>query len=106
MKKDSKMHDRKRKMRMKSLQELKDEMSEEMSEDFMPYKDSMKKVTVSSTDEEGLEEGLDKAQEILKKRKSMSDEEMDSDEDDEDMDYEKDKKYMNGGYKKKTKMDY
>ena len=79
MKKDSKNGDLKRMMRMKSLQELKEEMMDEMGEDFAPHMEGMKKVTVASDDDEGLEEGLDKAKEILKKRKGMKKDDCDMD---------------------------
>ena len=74
MQKDSKNDDLKRMMRMKTLQELKEEMLDEIGESYEPHMEKMKKVTVASDSQEGLDEGLNKAQEILKKRKeSMED---------------------------------
>lgn len=49
------------------LKGLSDQMREMMGEGYEGMKD-MKKVTVASPTEEGLEEGLDKAKEILKKK--------------------------------------
>lgn len=61
----------KKKAKLGVLKDLKKEM---MSDMHGGLKDKMKeKVTVASDSAEGLEEGLDKAQEILKMRKKMKD---------------------------------
>jgi len=58
----------KKDVRKKMLKELKSAMKEDM---YGPMKDGLQKVTVASDSEEGLEEGLSKAQQILEKRKEM-----------------------------------
>lgn len=58
----------KRKAKMDSLSELSDEMSKMIGDDFSKGMGKMKKVTVASDSEEGLKEGLDKAQDIMKKK--------------------------------------
>ena len=68
MKKDSGLR---KKAKMSSLKNLKKSMLEDMNEGL---DSKMKeKVTVASDSKEGLEKGLDKAQEILKKRKEFKD---------------------------------
>lgn len=49
--------------KMSVLQELRDQMSGLMKDDLQGSK--MKKVEVAASDEEGLEEGLDKAKEMI-----------------------------------------
>lgn len=66
-------HSGKMKARMKMLKMLKDEMLDEMGEGagLAEKLEGMKKVTVASDSEEGLKEGLSKAQQILDKKKMM-----------------------------------
>lgn len=71
------MHDLKSKARLESLMELINEMEEmekdemdELDEDIMPLKKKLKKVTVMAPDEEGLKQGLSKAEKLLKKFKN------------------------------------
>ncbi len=71
-----------KKARMKMLKELKKKSRDEMHEE--PMKEltkGMQKITIASDTREGLEEGLDKAKEILKGRMEMMG--MDEDEEDE-----------------------
>lgn len=75
------MHGKKDRMRakMEALMELMDVMEEAEMEDYesmkdeMPLPDSMKKVTVAAQDEEGLKEGLSKAEELLGQYQDMED---------------------------------
>lgn len=57
----------KRKAKMDALSNLSDEMSKMMGDDYSKGLGKMK-VTVASDSEEGLSKGLDKAQEIMKKK--------------------------------------
>ena len=57
----------KRKAKMSALSNLSDEMSKMIGDDYAKGMGKMK-VTVASDSEEGLKEGLDKAQEIMKKK--------------------------------------
>lgn len=60
---------------MSQLKALRDEMTSQMGDD---YGKTMKKVTVAADTKEGLEKGLSKAQEIMKKKglmEEMTDEE-------------------------------
>lgn len=69
--------------RKKMLKKMKGMLKDDM---YGPMKDKMKgmqKVTVASDSQEGLKEGLNKAQEIMSKRKEMMGED-----------------YMDGGYKR------
>jgi len=60
----------KSKMRNKARKDVLKKLKGVMSDDIhSPMKDSMQKVTVSSDSKKGLEKGLDKAQDILGKRK-------------------------------------
>jgi len=98
----------KMKAKKKMLQELKEMMR---SDSYSPMAEDLQKVTVMSDSEEGLQEGLSKAEEILQKRKAMMedmDEDEDSDEDDEgEMDLsslmkrmsESEEEYFDGGVK-------
>ena len=61
----------KKEARKKMLQELKKMMGDDMHEGMKEKMKDMQKVTVASDSKEGLEEGLSKAQEILKKRKEF-----------------------------------
>jgi hypothetical protein len=64
----------KSKARMKMLKKLKSKARDEMHEE--PMKEltkGMQKITIASDSKEGLEEGLDKAKEILKGRMKMMD---------------------------------
>ncbi len=70
----------------KMLKELKKMMREDH---YGPMEEDMQKVTVMSDSEEGLKEGLSKAEQIMKMKEEMSDD--DSDE------------YGYGGMKKKKK---
>jgi len=77
-------HDMKKSAKMGSLKDLSDEMRKMMGEGY----EGIKKVTVASDSEEGLEEGLDKAKEILKKKlgsEDMMEEESMSESDDEEL---------------------
>lgn len=76
--------DKKMEAKLKLLKDLKKEMLGEMFGDKM---EGLKKVTVASDSEEGLEEGLDKAQEIMKKRMDMMGYESEENEDDEKDEY-------------------
>ena len=78
-----------KKEKMEAKKKMLKELSKMMRDDYYdePMK-GMKKVTVASDTEEGLEKGLSKAEEILKKRKDM--------EEDED-------EFSKGGMKKKQK---
>lgn len=58
-----------RKAMLKELKSMSRDMDYEGMEDKIPA--SMQKVTVASDSKEGLEKGLEKAQEMMKKRKSM-----------------------------------
>jgi|11BtaG_2_1085332.scaffolds.fasta_scaffold00947_10 hypothetical protein len=69
--------------KLSQLKELSKEMSKMMGDS---YGDSMKKVTVAADSEEGLEKGLTKAQELMKKKGLMEDEPMS----DEEKEYEED----------------
>lgn len=80
----------KKEAKMKMLKELKKMMQNDMYEGMG---EGMKKVTVMSDSEKGLEEGLSKAEEILRKRMKMKHEDMEDEEEDED-------EYGCGGYKK------
>lgn len=65
----------KRKAMLSQLKDLRGEMNSMMGDS---YGKNLKKVTVASDSKEGLEEGLSKAQEIMKKKgvmQEMSDEE-------------------------------
>lgn len=72
--------DKKLAAKSKMLKELKKSMMEEMGAPFGEKMKEMKKVTVASDSEEGLEEGLSKAQQILKKKKDFD---LDEDESEE-----------------------
>lgn len=68
----------KMKARMEALMELLDLMEGMEQEEFegmdgMPMPESMKKVTVAAPDEEGLKQGLSKADELLESYKGMED---------------------------------
>jgi hypothetical protein len=90
--------------RMKMLKKLKGKARDEMHEE--PMKEltkGMQKITIASDSREGLEEGLDKAKEILKGRMEMMH--------DDDDDHECDggfacggTKHEDGGLKKKAIM--
>lgn len=60
------MKERKRKAKMDVLEKIREMLKEMDLEDF---KHSMKKVTVAAENDKGLLEGLDKAKEIIKKKK-------------------------------------
>lgn len=61
---------------------MKDKYKSKRMEDMMPDLEDMKKVTVMSDSEEGLKEGLSKAEQIMKMKGG--------------------EKYMDGGYGKET----
>lgn len=61
----------KKKAKLSQLKDLSKEMRKMMGDSFG---DSMQKVTVASDSKEGLEKGLSKAQEIMKKKGLMEDE--------------------------------
>jgi hypothetical protein len=65
---------KKRKAKMDALSNLSNEMSKMMGDDYAKGLGKMK-VTVASDSEKGLKEGLDKAQEIMKKK--LGEKEMD-----------------------------
>ena len=60
------------------------ELSDSLGSDIMDGIKGMKKVTVASDSEEGLKEGLEKAEDILGKSKMEDSEEEDSEEESED----------------------
>jgi rRNA maturation endonuclease Nob1 len=62
-KKPDKLDSKRKKAKMEMLQELKDSMGAMLSDNIQ----SLKKVTVAAPNKEGLEAGLEKAQEIVKK---------------------------------------
>jgi hypothetical protein len=67
------MDDMKSKAKKKILKELSEEMGGIAGDRYSNhFKDKMESVKVSSDSPEGLEAGLSKAQEILKKRKAMT----------------------------------
>ena len=95
------MDEMKKMMKMKMLQDLKEEMLDEMGEGMSDKMEGLKKVTVASPTEEGLKEGLSKAEEILKGRSMMMPKDKKEDKEDSS------DKYNYGGVKKKSKkMDY
>lgn len=59
------MDDSRKEARMAALMGLKEAMREEMGKDIGPHMEDMKKVSVSSPSQQGLEEGLDKAKSLL-----------------------------------------
>jgi hypothetical protein len=61
----------KKEARTKMLKELKKAMRDDIHEPLREGMKGLKKVTVASDSEEGLEEGLSKAQKILKKKEEM-----------------------------------
>ena len=69
--------DKKKEAKMEMLKTLSKEMREMMGEG---YGEKLKKVTVASDSEEGLEEGLDKAKEIMKAKGLLKDDEDSEDE--------------------------
>jgi hypothetical protein len=78
----------KKKAKLSQLKDLSKEMSKMMGDG---YADSMQKVTVASDSKEGLEKGLSKAQELMKKKglmSEMSDEEKEYEEDIDDSEEE------------------
>jgi hypothetical protein len=75
--------DKKMMAKSKMLRELKKAMMEELGAPLGEKMKDMKKVTVASDSEEGLEEGLSKAQQILQKKSEMEDMDEDEHEDDE-----------------------
>jgi hypothetical protein len=79
----------KKKAKLSQLKDLSKEMSKMMGDG---YSDSMQKVTVASDSKEGLEKGLSKAQELMKKKglmsEEMSDEEKEYEEDIDDSEEE------------------
>lgn len=85
----------KKEARKRMLKKMKKEASDDI---YSPMKENMSKVTITSDSKEGLEKGLSKAQEILKKR-----EEMMEDGDDYECGGKKDK-YMDGGIKEQGEM--
>jgi len=78
----------KKKAKLSQLKDLSKEMSKMMGDG---YADSMQKVTVASDSKEGLEKGLSKAQELMKKKglmSEMTDEEKEYEEDIDDSEEE------------------
>ena len=78
----------KKKAKLSQLKDLSKEMSKMMGDG---YADSMQKVTVAADSKEGLEKGLSKAQELMKKKglmEEMSDEEKEYKEDIDDQEEE------------------
>ena len=63
--------DEKRRMQIELLQDLKEMMGEMMGQGMMP--ESIEKVTVAAPDREGLEEGLDKASDMMEEMPEESD---------------------------------
>jgi len=100
----------KKEAKMEMLKQLKKMMHEDMydgMDEEMDKMGKMKKVTVMSDSKEGLEEGLSKAEQILKK-KMMDKEDMDMEDMDMEemmamMDKEEGDEYGCGGMKKKKK---
>jgi len=68
------MEKKRKEAKMKMLKALKELMAKDSGEGFKPHMDGMQKVTVMAKDEKGLEEGLDKAKEIMKKREKYLEE--------------------------------
>lgn len=65
----------KSKAKKDALKKMKEKFKSKRMEEMMPDMENMKKVTVMSDTEEGLEEGLSKAQKIMEmKEKMMGDE--------------------------------
>jgi hypothetical protein len=79
----------------KMLKELKKMMRDDYYE---PMKGDIKKVTVMSDSEEGLKEGLSKAEEIMKMKGLEKDEERE-----EEYEEDESEEYASGGCKKKKK---
>ena len=71
-----------RKAMMSALSGLSDNMAKELN---MPEADEMQKVSVLAEDKEGLQEGLDKAEEVLEDMPEMPEDDMSEDLMDEDM---------------------
>lgn len=98
------MKDMKKDAKMDMLKSLKKMAKEMMYQDMPEEMKGMKKITVMSDDEEGLKEGLSKAEEIMKMREEVEGEEEfeeDEYEDDEMGDYEEVmKKLMKSSAKK------
>lgn len=63
----------KSKAKKEALKKMKDKYKSDRMEKMMPDMEEMKKVTVMSDSEEGLEEGLSKAQQIMKMKEGMKD---------------------------------
>lgn len=81
----------KRKAKLSQLKELSKEMKKMMGDGFAEGMKGMQKVTVASDSKEGLQKGLSKAQEIMKKKglmEEMSDEEKEYKEDIDDQEEE------------------
>lgn len=75
----------KKKAKKDALESMKKKFKDTRMSDMMGKMDDMKKVTVMSDSEEGLEEGLTKAQQIMKMKEDKSG-----------------SKYKDGGYGKET----
>lgn len=65
-----------KKAKMTMLQALKDDMSGMMGNEMK----GMKKVTVAAPDEEGLKEGLNKAEELMEGKEELAKDDMEMDE--------------------------
>lgn len=65
------MEDKKKKAKMNALKELHKMASDKMSEDM----GDLQKVTVAAKDKKGLKAGLEKAEEILSKKKDEEEDE-------------------------------
>jgi len=90
------MNKKKLEAKKKMLKELKSMMRDDY---YSPMKDDMKKITVMSDSEEGLKEGLSKAEEIMK-MKGLDEDERDEEREEES---EEGEEYSYGGTKKKKK---
>lgn len=65
------MEDKKKSAKMNALKELHKMASDQMSDDM----GDLQKVTVAAKDKKGLKAGLEKAEEIISKKKDKEDEE-------------------------------
>lgn len=68
------------KMLKSDMNEMKKESKKDLFDGIMPKKEKMQKVTVMADSKEGLEEGLSKAQQIMKAKLGIDSESEDSEE--------------------------
>lgn len=80
MEKEGGMEPKAKEAKMELLKELRDMASGMMKEDLDGHLSGLKKVTVASDSQEGLKEGLEKAEDIVEKKPEMPSLEMDEDE--------------------------